>query len=112
MDVVEHISEPLPWLREVLRVLKPAGRLFLTTPNYASPSLRLIENTLLEAIARLQGFSRNGLHPTKLDALKLGALLERAGASSTIKPIAFGWVLAARAQRVLPRLPENHDKEM
>jgi len=104
MDVVEHIPEPLPWLREVLRVLKPAGHLFLTTPNYASPSLRLIENTVLEGIARVQGFSRSCLHPTKLDASKLGALLDRAGASSAIKPIAFGWVLAARAQRVPPTL--------
>jgi SAM-dependent methyltransferase len=95
MDVVEHILDPLPWLREVLRVLKPGGLLFLTTPNYGSRSLRLLENTLLEAIARAQGFSRAGLHPTKLDAPKLEKLLEHAGASSTIRPIAFGWVLAA-----------------
>ncbi len=99
MDVVEHIAEPLPWLCEALRVLKPAGLLFLTTPNYASRSLRLLENTLLEAIARAQGFSRSGLHPTKLDAVKLGTLIERAGASAAIKPIAFGWVLAARCAR-------------
>ncbi len=98
MDVVEHIPEPLPWLREVLRVLKPDGLLFLTTPNYASRSLRLIEGTILEAIARAQGFSRAGLHPTKLDTTKLDHLLERAGASRTIRPIAFGWVLAAYAR--------------
>ena len=99
MDVVEHIPDPLPWLREVLRVLKPAGLLFLTTPNYASSSLRIIENTVLEVIARAQGFSRSSLHPTKLDAAKLSALLELAGASCAIKSIAFGWVLAARCTR-------------
>ncbi len=100
MDVVEHVIDPLPWLIEALRVLKPGGLLFLTTPNYASRSLRLIENTALEAIARFQGFSRKHLHPTKLDHEQLEALLTRAGASSThIEAISSGWVLAARARR-------------
>ncbi len=98
MDVIEHVVDPLPWLGEALRVLKPQGLLFLTTPNYASASLCAIENTLLELIARTQGFSRRALHPTKLDGAKLGALL---GCESVervvVKPIALGWVLAARA---------------
>ncbi len=100
MDVVEHVSEPEPWMKEALRVLRPGGLLFLTTPNYASWSLRVLESTVLEAIARLQGFSRRDLHPTKLDAGKLGALLESAGArSESVRPIALAWVLAARARR-------------
>jgi SAM-dependent methyltransferase len=98
MDVVEHLVDPLPWLQDALRVLKPGGLLFLTTPNYASHSLRAIENTALEAIARAQGFSRKDLHPSKLDALKLTSLLRRAGARNAImKPISLGWVLAAYA---------------
>lgn len=100
MDVVEHLVDPLPWLSEALRVLKPGGLLFLTTPNYASRSLRLIESTALEAIARSQGFSRKELHPSKLDAASLLSLLSRAGAKNvSIKEIAFGWVLAAYAWR-------------
>jgi len=100
MDVVEHLIDPLPWLQDALRVLKPGGLLFLTTPNYASRSLRAIENTALEAIARTQGFSRKDLHPSKLDTPSLYSLLARAGAkNAVIKRISFGWVLAAYAWR-------------
>ncbi|HET7543722.1 MAG TPA: class I SAM-dependent methyltransferase [Polyangiaceae bacterium] len=100
MDVIEHLVEPLPWLEDALRVLKPGGLLFLTTPNYASRSLRVIENTALEAIARAQGFSRRDLHPSKLQTRSLLALLAQAGAkNAVIKQIAFGWVLAAYAWR-------------
>lgn len=100
MDVVEHLVDPVPWLEDALRVLKPGGVLFLTTPNYASRSLRLIENTALEAIARSQGFSRKELHPSKLDTTSLLSLLRRAGAKNAVtKRIAFGWVLAAYAWR-------------
>ncbi len=100
MDVVEHVPEPLPWVESALRVLKPGGLLFLTTPNYASYSLRALEGTVLELIARRQGFSRKHLHPSKLDPEKLSALLKRAGAKEAqIKPISFGWALAACARR-------------
>ena len=100
MDVVEHLIDPLPWLQDALRVLKPGGLLFLTTPNYASRSLRAIENTALEAIARTQGFSRKDLHPSKLDTPSLYSLLARAGAKNAVtKQISFGWVLAAYAWR-------------
>jgi 2-polyprenyl-3-methyl-5-hydroxy-6-metoxy-1,4-benzoquinol methylase len=98
MDVIEHVVDPLPWVREALRVLEPDGLLFLTTPNYGSASLAAIEATALELVARVQGFSRKDLHPTKLDAAKLGALLRDAGLKRVhIEPIALGWVLAARA---------------
>jgi SAM-dependent methyltransferase len=100
MDVVEHVPEPLPWLREALRVLKPNGLLFVTTPNYGSRSLRLLENTALEAIARAQRFTRHGLHPTKLDAGSLARLLREAGAATfDVEHLAFDWVLAAYARK-------------
>ena len=100
MDEGEHLVDPLPWLQDALRVLKPGGLLFLTTPNYASRSLRAIENTALEAIARTQGFSRKELHPSKLNSSSLLSLLARAGAkNAVIKQISFGWVLAAYAWR-------------
>lgn len=100
MDVIEHVTSPLPWLLEVLRVIKPGGSLFLTTPNYASRSLRAVERTVLEVIARLQGFSRAQIHPTKLDAARLTLLLHQANAQHIrLTTISHGWVLAARAVR-------------
>lgn len=100
MEVIEHVTQPLTWLREALRVLKPGGQLFLTTPNYGSYSLRLIETTALEAVARLQGFSRRQLHPNKLDQAGLAGLLQQAGVRGVrIEPLAFSWVLSARGNK-------------
>jgi SAM-dependent methyltransferase len=98
MDVIEHVPEPLGWLNELVRVTRRGGRLFLTTPNYASKSLVLLESTALELVARAQGFSRNGLHPSKLDPSSFRALFEAAGAHRVeIELMSFGWVLAGRA---------------
>jgi SAM-dependent methyltransferase len=100
MDVIEHVAPPEPWLAEVVRVLRPGGALFLTTPNYASLSLRLLEHTALEAIARVQGFSRRGLHPTPLNPDSLRRLLLGAGCPDhEIQVISLGWVLAASARK-------------
>jgi SAM-dependent methyltransferase len=34
-EVIEHVADTARWLSEVRRVLAPAGRLLLTTPNHA-----------------------------------------------------------------------------
>ncbi|MGC4090962.1 MAG: methyltransferase domain-containing protein [Polyangiaceae bacterium] len=100
MDVVEHVPNPAPWLHEALRVVRPGGTLFLTTPNYGSLSLRVLEPTVLELIARLQHFSRKDLHPSKMNADRLTSLLRHAGAKVThVEPISHGWVLAAYARK-------------
>jgi SAM-dependent methyltransferase len=100
MDVIEHVPEPLPWVREALRVLKTGGLLFLTTPNYGSLSLRFIENTALEAVARLQHFSRKQLHPSKMDEARLARVLREAGVQAlSIERISFAWVLSAHGRK-------------
>ncbi|MBL8055284.1 MAG: methyltransferase domain-containing protein [Anaerolineales bacterium] len=39
VEVVEHLEAPERALAELYRVLKPGGRLLVTTPNYGFPSL-------------------------------------------------------------------------
>jgi len=102
MDVIEHLPGPelTPWVQELYRVTKPGGLVFLTTPNYASKGLVVLEQTALELIARRQGFSRKELHPSKLTPDLLEGLLRAAGfARIDLLPISFGWVLAAHARK-------------
>ena len=40
-EVIEHVADTEHWLREVLRVLAPGGRLVLTTPNHPRLALAL-----------------------------------------------------------------------
>ena len=41
MDVIEHVPEPRGLLKEVYRVLRPGGVVFLVTPNFGSVFVRL-----------------------------------------------------------------------
>ena len=100
MDVIEHLQEPRRWLAEIFRVVRPGGAVFLTTPNYGSWSLRFIEATALELVARTQGFSRRHLHTTKFDDRSLDRILREMGADTIrVKSISHGWVLSANARR-------------
>lgn len=100
MEVIEHLDDPRPWLSELFRVTKPDGMLFLTTPNYASRGLVAIERTALELVARLQGFSRKSLHPSKLTPKTLHELLSSTGWQRIdLDILAFGWVLAAWSRK-------------
>ncbi len=78
-EVVEHVLAWPSWLAGLRRALVPAGRLWLSTPNYGEPWLPAIESTVLELIARRSGFSRRQLHPTRFSRSSLRRGLVAAG---------------------------------
>ncbi len=78
-EVVEHVLAWPTWLAGLRRALVPSGRLWLSTPNYGEPWLPAIESTVLEVIARRDGFSRKQLHPTRFSRGSLARGLRAAG---------------------------------
>lgn len=78
-EVIEHVLAWPSWLAGLRRALVPSGRLWLSTPNYGEPWLPALESTVLELIARRDGFSRKQLHPTRFSRGSLARGLRAAG---------------------------------
>ena len=69
MEVIEHTRSPAASLDETCRVLRPGGRLALTTPNY--PMKRLFD---LRAAVRQRSWARLKDDPTHISPLSAGTL--------------------------------------
>lgn len=78
-EVIEHIHAWPTWLVGLRRLLVPGGRLWLSTPNYGEPWLPTLESTVLEVVARRNGFSRRHIHPTRFSRRDLARGLVAAG---------------------------------
>lgn len=72
-EVIEHIKEPERAVKEIKRVLKKGGRVILTTPNYSSPLLFLIENIYHRFFSEMKHYL-DDVHPSKFKFLKLKKL--------------------------------------
>ncbi|HLL25369.1 MAG TPA: hypothetical protein VK427_24705, partial [Kofleriaceae bacterium] len=98
-EVVEHVLAWPTWLVGLRRGLVPNGRLWLSTPNYGEPWLPALESTVLEVIARRDGFSRRQLHPTRFSKRSLRRGLVAAGFESVdVRPTATRLALTAWAR--------------
>lgn len=93
-ETIEHVPEPQKAVRELARVLKPGGRLFLTTPNYFGPM------GLYRAYLRLRGrpFTEVGQPINQLTLLPLTiAWVRRAGLRpETIRGEGHYWLAPGR----------------
>ncbi|MEO8704051.1 MAG: methyltransferase domain-containing protein [Kofleriaceae bacterium] len=101
-EVVEHVLAWPAWLAGLRRALVPAGRLWLSTPNYGEPWLPALESTVLELIARRSGFSRRHIHPTRFSRSSLARGLRAAGFDDVVTrvpPPRFAITAWARARR-------------
>jgi SAM-dependent methyltransferase len=78
VEVIEHLWSPRDILSELRRVLRPGGRLLVTTPNYGAPSFW----PLLEWIADHSGLvpaMADEQHVQRLDPRSLARLIVDSG---------------------------------
>ncbi len=100
-EVIEHLDEPERWVQLLCSRLSPGGDLVVTTPNYGRFStLSILEQTVLEWIARRDGFSRNDIHPSKFTRRRLAELdVPRDIALLNIRRTLSGWALLCHWRR-------------
>ena len=102
-EVIEHILTPHEYLVQLHSLLRPQGRLWLSTPNYGEPWLPLVESTFLELVARRSGFTRKGIHPTPFSRRRLANALENAGfVDVEAKTVAFRLALIGEGSKAGP----------
>lgn len=101
-EVVEHVLAWPTWLTGLRRSLVPGGQLWLSTPNYGEPWLPALESTVLELVARKDGFTRRDIHPTRFTRRALDRGLRSTGFEDVdvnVTPTRLALTAWARAPR-------------
>lgn len=117
---IEHVHDPLAWLVEARRILRPGGRLALATPNNASfcharfaaswfpldppRHLQLFNRHAMAALVRRAGFSRFRMFTSIRDAngaFIASRAIREAGSFDMLAPVGVASKLAGRGVQLL-----------
>lgn len=100
-EVIEHVGDPPRWARALSSRIARGGSLVLTTPSYGSLStLALLEATVLELVARREGWSRAHIHPSRFDRRRLATLDVGVGMRLvSVTVTRTGWALVGHWRR-------------
>ena len=85
-DVIEHVRDPLAFLTNIHRLLKPNGAIFIATPSLASWSAKLLRQNWMEFKPE---------HLTYFDPKTLETALFRSGYHEVI--VQPGWKIQLRS---------------
>ncbi|GEM_PF-3363307 len=89
-EVIEHFITPEKAVKEVYRILKPGGYYILTTPNYSSLLLHIIENTYNRFFGGPCKPYKDDVHPSKFKPNTLRKLLEKYFVIEKLETIDYG----------------------
>jgi ubiquinone/menaquinone biosynthesis C-methylase UbiE len=79
VEVIEHLDQPMKIISEIWRVLKKGGFAFVTTPNYAFPSLWAPVEWLADQSRMVAKMGEGEQHVQKFSPRSLAGTFQKAG---------------------------------